>query len=74
MRHRSPLPLRLPAGPRRRSRPWAEEPDVKMIVMAPIGPHLVQPRAVAGGVVAERPLDRGIDENALDFADLRPPP
>ena len=52
----------------------AVDAHVEMIVVPPIGPHLVQPGAVAAGLAAQRLLDRGVDEDALDLRVLARPP
>ena len=45
----------------------AVQPDVEMVVVVPPGPDLAQPGGVAAaGAGAERELDRGGDEDALD--------
>ena len=48
----------------------AADADVEMIVMPPIGAHLVHPR-FARVFLTQRLLDRGVDEDALDLGFFR---
>ena len=48
----------------------ADDADVEMVVVAPIGTHLVHPR-FALVRLAQRLLDRRVDEDALDLGLLR---
>src|SRR5204862_6016195 len=59
--------LRLAAGITGR----ALDADVEVIVVTVHRPDLPQPAAVVAGIAAERLLDRGIDEDALDLRILR---
>src|ERR1700733_4713361 len=45
--------------------------DVEMVIVTPPRPDLGQPAAVAFGFAAQRLLDGGIDEDALDARLLR---
>ena len=45
----------------------AGEAQVEMVVMAPHGPDLAEPAAVAGRLPADRRLDGRVDEDPLDF-------
>jgi len=54
--------LRLTAGVSRRT----FDADVEVIVVAPVGAHLVHPGLAPGGL-AQGLLDCGVDEDALDF-------
>src|SRR5947208_16668136 len=47
------------------------DPDVEVIVVSIHRPDLRQPAAVAAGIAAQRLLDRGVDEDALDLGILR---
>ena len=44
--------------------------DVEMIVVPVIGPHLVEPASIIAGLAAQRLLDGGVDEDALDKESL----
>jgi hypothetical protein len=44
----------------------ALDADVEMVVVPVIGPHLVEPASVIAGRAAQRLLDGGVDEDALD--------
>ena len=48
----------------------ATDADVEMVVMPPIGAHLVHPR-FARVFFTQRLLDRGVDEDALDLGFFR---
>ena len=44
----------------------ALDADVEMVVVSVIGPHLVEPASIIAGLAAQRLLDGGVDEDALD--------
>src|SRR5579862_10042845 len=50
---------------------WAFDADMKMIVVAPVRSDLGKPAAIVLSLTAQRLLDRGIDEDALDIRLLR---